>query len=80
MTTESLIEIEGCLKAGVEAGCIILHTPNKGAYSLHGESLPEMGKGLGVRAKGTTGGVSICTEGTPFQVTSWEWTRQRCPK
>lgn len=73
------IQIEGCVKQGVEAGCIILVTQQGKEYSLHGKSLPTFGKGLGVTAKGRAGGLDTCMQGTPFQVSSWNWNRQKCP-
>jgi len=72
--------ILGCVRAGVEPGCILLVTSEKKEYSLHGASLPELGKGLGVSVTGTEGGVSHCLSGIPFQVHSWDWTRENCPK
>jgi hypothetical protein len=74
------IEIEGCLKNGVEAGCLILTTRKGESYSLHGTNLPGLDKRLVVRVKGSSGGVSQCVEGAPFSVTSWDWTRQSCPE
>lgn len=78
--TNAEIQIEGCVKAGVEAGCIILVTSDGKEYSLHGKSLPTLGKGLGVTARGTLGGVDTCMQGKPFQIASWNWNKQRCPK
>jgi hypothetical protein len=74
------ITILGCISKGVEGGCIILVTADGKEYSLHGKSLPTIGKGLGVSAKGTPGGVDTCLQGTPFAVSSWTWTRQQCPR
>jgi len=80
MVENQTITIEGCLTKGVEKGCLILFTADKKEYSLHGKDLPELGKGLGVAAKGKAGGVDTCLQGTHFSVESWTWTRQKCPK
>ena len=80
MAEEAKISVIGCIKKGVEAGCIILVTSGGKEYSLHGKSLPTLGKGLGVSAKGTTGGVDTCMQGTPLDVISWNWTREKCPE
>ena len=80
MATVAEITIIGCLKKGVEGGCIILTTSDKKEYALHGKSLPTVGKGLGVEVKGHPGGVDTCLQGTPFQVSSWTWTKEKCPK
>jgi hypothetical protein len=80
MEAEKEQEISGCLRKGTEANCIILETLDKKAYSLHGDSLPPLGEKLVVEVKGKPGGVSTCNEGTPFQVTSWNLTKKRCPE
>jgi hypothetical protein len=73
--------IEGCIKAGVEAGCIILETPDGHSYSLHGNNIPTLGSGLAASVEGAThDGPDTCQQGTPFDVSSWEWTRMKCPK
>lgn len=72
------ILIEGCIKQGVEGGCIILVTPQGKEYSLHGKSLPTIGKGLGVSATGKIVDFDTCLQGTPFEVISWNWNRQPC--
>jgi hypothetical protein len=58
MAEKTEITVLGCIKKGVEAGCIILTAQGK-EYSLHGKSLPTLGKGLGVSVTGTTGGSII---------------------
>lgn len=78
-STEQRKTIHGCLQQGVEAGCLILVTSDNQKYSLHGKSLPELGKGLGVDATGYEGDFDTCMEGTPFNVVSWTWNRQKCP-
>ena len=79
MTTNQEITVEGCLKQGVEKGCLILVTAGNKEFSLHGTNLPALGKGIGVSVKGTPGGVDTCLQGTPLAVTSWTWTKERCP-
>jgi hypothetical protein len=74
------ITILGCVKKGVEPGCVILIAADGKEYSLHGDSIPTIGRGLGVSVTGTLGGVSTCLQGTPLRVTSWDWTRERCPE
>jgi hypothetical protein len=80
MANSREITIVGCLKKGVEKGCIILTTSSGKGYSLHGKALPTVGKGLAVSAKGKPGGIDTCMQGTPFAVVSWTWTRLKCPK
>ena len=80
MPSQNELEIKGCVRQGTEAGCIILETLDKKVYSLHGDSLPPLDKKLVLQVKGTPGGVSTCMEGTPFHVTSWSFTRMRCPE
>jgi hypothetical protein len=80
MTEKQELTIIGCVKKGVEAGCIILITSDGKEYSLHGKSLPTLGEGLGVAAKGSIGGADTCLQGTPFNVSSWNWTKEKCPK
>jgi hypothetical protein len=76
---EKETEIRGCIRLGIEAGCITLETTDsQQTYSLHGNSLPPSDKGLVVEIKGTPGGLSTCMEGTPFHVTSWNFTRMKC--
>ena len=72
--------IMGCVSKGVEAGCIVLTTHDGKTYSLHGDKLPDLGKGLGVTAKGTAGGMDTCQQGTVFQVSEWTWNHTKCPK
>ena len=79
MSSSQEITVEGCLKKGVEKGCIILVSGSGQEHSLHGANLPTLGKGLGVSVKGTPGGVDTCLQGTPFSVKSWTWTREKCP-
>lgn len=70
----------GCVSKGVEAGCIILKTSDGKTYSLHGKDLPTLDKGLGVTAKGKTGGADHCMQSTVFQVSSWDWNKMSCPR
>jgi hypothetical protein len=80
MDTHEQITVFGCVKKGTEAGCILLIGSDGTEYSLHGSSLPEIGKGLGVSVKGKKEGVTSCLQGTPLHVISWAWTREKCPK
>jgi hypothetical protein len=80
MAKKDEMTILGCVKKGVEGGCIILATADGKEYSLHGKSLPTLGRGLGVSAQGTVADVDTCNQGTPFDVSSWTWTREKCPK
>jgi hypothetical protein len=74
------IEVRGCVKKGVEAGCLILTTSDNKSYSLHGNNLPTLDKGLVASVTGTPGGVDTCQQGTVLAVSSWSWTRMKCPK
>ena len=80
MVEKQELTIIGCVKKGVEAGCIILVTSAGKEYSLHGKSLPTLGRGLGVSAKGTVADVDTCNQGTPFDLISWTWTKEKCPE
>jgi len=72
--------IQGCLSKGVETGCLILTTNVGKTYSLHGNNLPGLDKKLVVDVKGAEGGVDSCSQGSVFQVTSWNWTKMKCKK
>jgi hypothetical protein len=74
------VEIRGCVAQGVETGCLVLTAKNGKTYSLHGTDLPSLDKKLVVWVKGTAGGVDPCMQGTVVQVSSWGWTRMRCPQ
>ena len=80
MAEKAELTVIGCVRKGVEAGCIILVASDGKEYSLHGKSLPTLGRGLGVSAKGTIADVDTCMQGTPFDVSSWTWTKEKCPK
>jgi hypothetical protein len=71
----------GCVRAGVEAGCLILKTfDDKKIYNLffpNGKA-PEIGVAIsfeGVKHDGPT----HCMQGTAVDVTKWTRIKRRCP-
>jgi hypothetical protein len=73
------VNVLGCPKPGVEAGCIVL-TDKGVTYNITAaKPKPDFGK-LGIQLKGMTdpGRVSICMQGTPVKDITWSYTRQDC--
>ena|SRR5258708_3670640 len=69
-----------CVRAGVEAGCIMLTTiDGKITYDVVGSKTPKTG--TVVRFSGTTepGTVTICQQGIPVQLASFTVVRMKCP-
>jgi hypothetical protein len=71
---------DGCLRAGVEAGCLILTTTDKkNTYSLHFDANNKPNAGTMIHFEGTTMDVDTCMQGTPVKVTKWNALKTKCP-
>jgi hypothetical protein len=71
---------EGCLRAGTEAGCMILTTTDKKhKYSLHFGGNEKPAVGIMISFEGATGDVDTCMQGTPVNVTKWTALKSKCP-
>lgn len=69
----------GCVQAGVEAGCIVLHDAKANTlYNLYfSGKRPEIG--TGIRFAGTKqGGVTVCMQGEPIKVSNWSRVEMSC--
>jgi hypothetical protein len=71
----------GCVKAGVEAGCLVLsETKTKKTYNLFfADKKPDIDTAISF--EGTVHhGPTTCMQGTPVDVTKWTNIRLQCPK
>jgi hypothetical protein len=69
----------GCVEAGVEAGCIVVHdSKTNKLYNLYfTEKRPEIG--TGIHFEGTKhGGVTTCMQGEPVKVSNWSRVEMSC--
>jgi hypothetical protein len=75
---EQRIEVVGCVRPGVEAGCIVLVTEDGRSYTLFGAERPTSGW---VRVQGTVPNDvgSFCMQGTIVRVETFEVLSQQCP-
>jgi len=77
---KEVIEIKaiGCVRPGVEAGCLMLKTlDGQTTYNIFANPRPEVGTVINI--EGTPfRGVTSCQEGTPVTVTKWEATGEKC--
>ncbi len=79
-STETL-KASGCVKPGVEAGCLILvGLKDKKTYNLFFSSGKKPAVGTAISFQGRKhDGPTICMEGTPVRVTSWTPLKMKCP-
>ncbi len=72
------VKATGCVRQGVEGGCLTLKTPDgKTTYNIFATPKPEAGTVINI--EGTLfRGVTACMEGTPIRVTKWEATGEKC--
>lgn len=71
---------DGCLRAGVEGGCLILTTTDKNEkYSLHFDANNKPSAETIIHFEGTTMDVDTCMQGTPVKVTKWNALKTKCP-
>jgi hypothetical protein len=63
---------QGCVQAGVEAGCLVVKDPLSGrVYSLQIKGTkPPFGAGIDF-VGASSSGANTCTQGTPVQVSTW---------
>jgi hypothetical protein len=71
---------DGCLRAGVEGGCLSLTTADKKhTYSLHFDANNKPNADTMIHFEGTTMDVDTCMQGTPVKVTKWNALKMKCP-
>ncbi len=71
---------DGCVRAGVEAGCLNLTTKDKkNKYSLHFDAKNKPSTDTMIHFEGTTTDVDTCMQGTPVKVTKWNTLKTKCP-
>jgi hypothetical protein len=77
---DTTIKSAGCVRAGVEAGCLVLKGfKDKKNYSLHfPDKKPDADTAIAF--EGTDGGVDTCNQGTVVKVTKWTPLKTHCPK
>lgn len=77
---DAVIRSSGCVKAGVEAGCLVLKGfKDKKTYSLHfpGKK-PDLDTAISF--EGTDGSADTCMQGIVANVTRWTPLKMKCPK
>jgi hypothetical protein len=78
--SDEVVKGEGCLRAGVEGGCLILTTTDKkNKYSLHFDANNKPNAGTMIQFEGTTVDVDTCMQGAPVKVTKWTALKTKCP-
>ena len=71
---------EGCVRAGVEAGCLNLTTADKkDKFSLHFDIKNKPSADSMIHFEGTMMDVDTCMQGTPVKVTKWTALKTKCP-
>jgi hypothetical protein len=79
--TGEIVKDSGCVKQGVEGGCLILKTfDEKNVYTLlfsDGE-MPELGAAISFEGS-KHGGPTTCMQGTAVDVKKWVRINRRCP-
>jgi hypothetical protein len=68
----------GCVRAGVEAGCLMLKTlDGETTYNIFANPRPALGTVISIEGTAFRG-VTSCNEGIPITVTKWEATGEKC--
>jgi hypothetical protein len=68
----------GCVRKGVEAGCLLLKTlDGKTTYNIYATPRPELDTVIAIEAKSHSG-PTTCMEGIAVDVTKWELSDQKC--
>lgn len=68
----------GCVRKGVEAGCLLLKTlDGKTTYVIFAKTPPQPGIVITIEGKPHQG-PTTCMQGTPIDVTDWEETGEEC--
>ena len=68
----------GCVRQGVEAGCLLLRTMDgKTTYNIFATPRPELETVIAIEGKPHRG-PTACMEGIAIDVTKWERTDQKC--
>ena len=70
---------EGCVEAGVTAGCLIVNAKDKKTYNLFFTgNKPAVGKAITFEGA-VSGDPNICQQGTAVKVSTWKETKMACP-
>jgi hypothetical protein len=68
----------GCVRKGVEAGCLLLRTlDGKTTYNIYATPRPELDTVITIEAKPHSG-PTTCMEGIAVDVTKWELSDRKC--
>jgi hypothetical protein len=74
------IKGEGCVRAGVEAGCFIFTSADKKTkYALHFDPNNKPSADTMIHFEGVTTDEDFCMQGTPVKVTKWNALKTKCP-
>ena len=80
-TRAKTITASGCVKAGVEAGCLVLTDPKTNVMYQLSFKGRKPAVGAAIRFTGTAhGGITICMQGIGVSVKSWTRTKMKCPR
>lgn len=75
------VSVFGCVRQGVEIGCLIIKDRKTGkAYQINAASpKPDPARNLAVKLKGQiTQGVDFCQQGPILTAIAWNYTKLRC--
>ena len=73
---EDTITAVGCVRTGVETGCLLLQTYDSKIYNIFADPKPPVG--AVITMQGTRGGMSYCMQGEPVKVTKWMQLKMQC--
>jgi hypothetical protein len=72
------VKATGCVRKGVEAGCLLLKTlDGKATYNIIASPHPDPGTVVTIIGKPHKG-PTVCMQGVPIEVTDWEETGETC--
>ena len=75
------VHVLGCVKPGVELGCLIITDRHTGKSYEIGSAVPrpDPGRNLVIELKGQVfQGASLCMQGTILKNVTWSYTKTRC--
>ncbi len=73
------IHVKGCVRSGVEAGCLMLISlDGKTKYNIFAEKRPSVGDVIEIWGE-EHHGPTTCMEGTAVDVKKWDLLRMKCP-
>jgi hypothetical protein len=77
------VMIQGCVKQGVEGGCLIITDRASGkTYQINAAiPKPDPARGLVIRLRGTVvNKIDFCQQGPILEDIKWNYTKMRCPR